>query len=46
MEINSLRLLIIADDPQARAGLGALLEAHLDFVVAGNVAADANMLAG
>jgi len=44
MEINSLRLLIIADDPLARAGLAALLEHQPNCTVVGKVTGQANLL--
>ena len=45
MEINSLRLLIIADDPLTRAGLAALLDAQPNCTVVGKIAGDTNLLA-
>ena len=44
MEINSLRLLIVADDPLARAGLAALLANQPDCNVVGQVSNDFNLL--
>ena len=45
MEINSLRLLVIADDPLARAGLAALLAAQPGCIVVGKITDAANLLA-
>ncbi len=43
MEINSLRLLIIADDPLARAGLAALLANQPDCTVVGQIDSEINL---
>jgi DNA-binding NarL/FixJ family response regulator len=41
--VNDLRVLIVADDPLARAGLGALLADRPGWVVVGQVAEDADL---
>ena len=43
MEINHLRVLIVADDPLARAGLASLLADQPDCTVAGQVSGDSNL---
>ncbi len=43
MEINHLRVLIVADDPLARAGLASLMADQPDCTVAGQVSGDSNL---
>jgi DNA-binding NarL/FixJ family response regulator len=45
MDVDLLRLLIVASDPLARAGLVALLNSQPGFTVAGQVAGETDLLA-
>ena len=43
--VDDLRVLIVADDPLARAGLATLLADRPGFTIAGQGAGDADLLA-
>ena len=42
--MRDLRILVVADDPLARAGLGALLSSHVGYTVVGQTPADEELL--
>ena len=42
--MRDLRILVVADDPLARAGLGALLSGHVGYTVVGQTPADEELL--